>query len=82
MTGSLVRVGNGIAGAILGRESNGWRGYLLLWIGFVIGAIAGAASYRAFSSGSLWVASFVALCLSLASLKLFAGTAKLREVAS
>ena len=32
MTGSLVRVGNGIASAILGRDGNGWAAYLLLWL--------------------------------------------------
>ena len=72
MTGSLVRVGNGIAGAILGREDNGWTGYLLLWLAFVAGAVTGALSFGSGNSMSLWAASGAALVLALLSLRLFA----------
>lgn len=72
MTGSLVRVGNGIASAILGGRGNGWVGYLLLWLGFVAGATGGALAFGSGNSATLWAASGAALVLSLASLKLFA----------
>jgi uncharacterized membrane protein YoaK (UPF0700 family) len=71
MTGSLVRVGNGIASVILGRDGNGWAGYLLLWLGFVGGAVLGALSYGSGNSATLWAASGSALMLAAASLKLF-----------
>lgn len=64
MTGSLVRVGNGIAGAILGRGGNGWAGYLLLWLGFVAGVALGALSFGSGNSETLWAASGAALVLA------------------
>ena len=75
MTGSLVRVGNGIAGAILGRPGggSGWFGYLLLWLGFVAGAVLGALSYGSGNSATLWGASGVALVLAGVSSRLFTG---------
>lgn len=76
MTGSLVRVGNGIASAILGRDGNGWAGYLLLWLAFVGGVTLGALSFGSGNSTTLWAASGSALLLALASLKLFAPECK------
>ena len=70
MTGSLVRVGNGIAGAILGRGGNGWGGYLLLWLGFVAGVVLGALSFGSGNSETLWAASGAALILAALSLRL------------
>lgn len=78
MTGSLVRVGNGIAGAILGRDGNGWVGYLLLWLGFVCGVVLGALSFGSGNSTTLWAASGAALMLAAVSLKLFGGDAAAR----
>jgi len=71
MTGSLVRVGAGIASALLGRGGNGWGGYLLLWLGFVAGAVAGALCYGPAPNFSLWGAAAAALLLAGVSLKLF-----------
>ena len=76
MTGSLVRVGNGIVGAILGRDGNGWTGYLLLWLAFVAGAVTGAVSFGSGNSTTLWAASGAALLLGLVSLKLFPRVAR------
>ena len=73
MTGSLVRVGSGIANAMLGRGDTGWTRYLLLWVGFVAGAVAGALAYGFGETASLWVASGVALALAMISVRLFAG---------
>lgn len=72
MTGSLVRVGNGIAGAILGRGGNGWGGYLLLWLGFVAGVAVGALSFGSGNSSTLWAASGAALVLAMLSTRMFA----------
>ena len=71
MTGSLVRVGSGIAGMLLGRGGNGWASYLLLWLGFVAGAVAGALAYGSGNSTTLWAASAAALTLALISFKMF-----------
>jgi uncharacterized membrane protein YoaK (UPF0700 family) len=72
MTGSLVRVGSGIASAILGRDGNGWAAYLLLWLAFVAGAVAGASAYGLAGGACLWAASAAAAALALVSLQLFA----------
>lgn len=45
MTGSLVRVGTGIASALLRRGGDPWKAYLLLWMSFVAGTLGGALSY-------------------------------------
>ena len=70
MTGSLVKVGQGIAGAMLGRNGSEWLSYLLLWSGFVAGAIAGATVYPAFHMASLWAASAAAVLFALVSSRL------------
>ena len=70
MTGSLVRVGNGIAGTILGRGGNGWAAYLLLWLAFVAGVVAGAFAFGSGNSTTLWAASGAALLLAALSVKL------------
>lgn len=64
MTGSLVRLGQAIAAGLQGRSLPGWAGTLLLWLGLVGGAIAGAAIYLAASAAAL---AFAALwCAALA----------------
>ncbi|MBM0207194.1 DUF1275 family protein, partial [Micromonospora sp. STR1s_5] len=45
MTGSLVKLGQRLAAACLGRDRFGWLPYLGLWLSFVAGAIAAAAAY-------------------------------------
>ena len=70
MTGSLVKIGQGLAGAMLGRNGSEWLSYLLLWGGFVMGAIAGAAAYPAFQLASLWAASAAAVLFALIASRL------------
>ncbi len=42
MTGALVRMGQGIAGRLVGKDGGGWENWLLLWLGLAIGAASGA----------------------------------------
>lgn len=63
MTGSLVKVGQGLARALVGRVQWGWSPYLLLWAGFAAGACAGALGYPRFGLGGLWLAAATALLL-------------------
>jgi uncharacterized membrane protein YoaK (UPF0700 family) len=70
MTGSLVRVGNGVAAALLGRPGNAWLGYLLLWLTFVSGAVAGTIAFAHASNWCIWVASATAALLGIASIRL------------
>ena len=64
MTGTLVKLGQGITEALLGRERFGWSPYLKLWLGLVLGGIGGAIAYRGFGLGALWSAAIVAAALA------------------
>ena len=57
MTGTLVKLGQRIAGALLGGDRLAWSWYLFLWLGLVAGAGIGAAVYREIGLGGLWYAA-------------------------
>ncbi|TFI59714.1 DUF1275 domain-containing protein [Sphingomonas parva] len=42
MTGTLVKLGQRIAATLRGADATGWGSFLLLWAGFVGGAVLGA----------------------------------------
>ncbi|MEZ4405090.1 MAG: YoaK family protein [Polyangiales bacterium] len=65
MTGTLVRFGQRLAGAILGGDRVAWRPYLLLWTGLVAGASAGATAHQRLGLGAVWIAAAVAGALAL-----------------
>jgi uncharacterized membrane protein YoaK (UPF0700 family) len=60
MTGTLVKLGQRITAALFGGAPWAWAPYLLLWLGLVLGAVAGAAAYGRFGLGSLWFAAATA----------------------
>jgi uncharacterized membrane protein YoaK (UPF0700 family) len=60
MTGTLVKLGQRITAALLGGPRWAWAPYLLLWLGLVLGAVAGAQAYGRFGLGSLWFAAAAA----------------------
>ncbi|MBS0540343.1 MAG: DUF1275 domain-containing protein [Proteobacteria bacterium] len=57
MTGTLVKLGQRLAGALLGGDRLGWTWYLLLWLGLVAGAVTGAVVYRHIGLEGLWIAA-------------------------
>jgi len=65
MTGTLVKMGQHLAGAALGGKSFAWWPYFLLWLGLASGAVAGAAAYPYLKLHSLWIASAAALFFAL-----------------
>ncbi|MGE4323144.1 MAG: YoaK family protein [Sphingobium sp.] len=65
MTGSLVRIGYGLAGLVTGRRHPGWTTYIALWAGLVGGAIAGAAVYPILGQTAMVPASGVAVGLAI-----------------
>jgi uncharacterized membrane protein YoaK (UPF0700 family) len=65
MTGSLVKLGQRIAAALLGQDRFGWLSYLGLWLGFVAGVLGGALVYPKAGLASLWAAAGVAALLAL-----------------
>jgi uncharacterized membrane protein YoaK (UPF0700 family) len=71
MTGSLVRIGQKLAGALMGdRDRWGWVPYLALWLGFLAGAVSGAASQLRWGWEALWLAVLISALLTLALARL------------
>jgi uncharacterized membrane protein YoaK (UPF0700 family) len=70
MTGTLVKLGQSLASAARGGDALGWAPYLLLWLGLLAGAVAGAEAYVRLGNASLWIAASAALALTLAALRL------------
>lgn len=67
MTGTLVKMGQRMAGAILGEARWDWWPYALLWIGLASGAVVGALCYDAIGLGALWIAAAFALLAAMAA---------------
>ncbi len=65
MTGSLVRIGFGLAGLVTGRRYPGWGSYALLWLGLVVGAVTGAWLFPMLQQDAIWLGSGVALVMAL-----------------
>jgi uncharacterized membrane protein YoaK (UPF0700 family) len=65
MTGTLVKMGQRIAAALLGGDRWAWRPYLLLWLGLIFGATAGAAIYPHLGLNGLWIAAGAAALLAM-----------------
>lgn len=75
MTGTLVKLGQALAGA-LRRRGDPWafRPYLVLWAGLTGGALIGALAYGALGLAALWPAAlFAGLLATLTRLSRAAG---------
>jgi uncharacterized membrane protein YoaK (UPF0700 family) len=70
----LVRLGEEIA-RIDERDGSNWGYYLLLWLGFVLGAIAGAGIYHMIAFGAVWIAAVAAALLAFAASRIEKGGA-------
>lgn len=64
MTGALVKLGQRLASAIMGGPKLAWAPYLLLWLGLVGGAVAGALAWPVFGLAGLWAGVAGALVLA------------------
>lgn len=69
MTGTLVKLGQGLAQAICGGERWGWIPYLLLWSGLLGGATAGAVIYGRLGQSALWPAAVSVAVLAIIALR-------------
>lgn len=65
MTGTLVKVGQRLAGAILGGPKLAWLPYLLLWLGLICGGVAGTILYHFLGMHSLWLVTALAFGLTI-----------------
>ncbi|AKM09566.1 YoaK family protein [Croceicoccus naphthovorans] len=71
MTGTLVKLGQGIARALTGADRMGWLPFLLLWAGLVVGGVAGVFAWLGLGPLALWIAAgwAAALCWPLARME-------------
>lgn len=65
MTGTLVKLGQHLAEMLTGGDRTSWFSYLALWLGLVVGAIAGASAYPAFGLKALWLAAAAAVAFAM-----------------
>ncbi len=70
MTGTFVKAGQRIAGAMLGEDRRAWMPHMMLWVALVGGAVAGAAMQTYFGALSLWCAVAVSAACCVAAGKL------------
>jgi len=54
MTGTFVKAGQRIAGALVGDDPKAWIPHAMLWLALVSGAVAGAAMQTSFAGAALW----------------------------
>lgn len=65
MTGSLVKLGQRIAAALLGGDRRSWVPYLVLWLSFVAGVVCGAFAYSRVGLSGLYGGAVIAAALAL-----------------
>jgi uncharacterized membrane protein YoaK (UPF0700 family) len=66
MTGALVRMGQRLAGALMGDADRwGWVPWLLLWAGFVAGVVLGVGAQAYIGWKALWFAAAASAVLTL-----------------
>lgn len=64
MTGTLVKMGQGLTRALLGGPRWGWLPYLLLWAALAAGSVLGALLFPRLGLQGLWVAALWCLVLA------------------
>ncbi|MDF2383053.1 DUF1275 domain-containing protein [Nostoc ellipsosporum NOK] len=71
MTGSLVKLGQKLADALMGDPDRwAWTRYLFLWLGFIAGAVMGAASHMRWGWTALWLAPIASAVLAFALVRI------------
>ena len=73
MTGTLAKIGQGIAAMLRGTGGLEWLSYVALWAGLVAGAILGAAVYAHIAMAALWAAAGASAILALVARRLRVG---------
>jgi uncharacterized membrane protein YoaK (UPF0700 family) len=65
MTGTLVKLGQALAGAVKGADRHAYKAYLALWAGLSFGAVLGALTFGYLGLAALWPAAGFALLMAL-----------------
>ncbi len=66
MTGTLVKLGQSIAGLLAGEPAPLWRRYLALWGGLTVGTVIGAVAHTGLGHAALWLAAAAAAAATAA----------------
>ena len=73
MTGALVKLGHRLATALLGGDRWAWWPHLILWLGLMCGALAGALAYPLLGLSNLWLAALAAAAFALVARRIGSG---------
>ncbi|AZO76502.1 MULTISPECIES: YoaK family protein [unclassified Bosea (in: a-proteobacteria)] len=68
MTGTLVKMGQRLAGALLGGPKLAFLRHLTLWLSLLVGAILGAFAYRQIGLHAIWLTVAAAGCFTVVAL--------------
>lgn len=75
MTGSVVKVGQALANRLAGSGPGDWLPPLVLWLGFVLGAVAGAFAVSRLGMNALLLGSAFAVAFAVIGQRLSASLA-------
>ena len=70
MTGTLVKLGQGLARNMIRPDKIAWGGYLWLWLGLIGGGLLGAAIYPWLGLAALWLAAIASLLIAILASRL------------
>lgn len=70
MTGTLVKLGQGLARNLVRPDKIAWGGYLWLWLGLIAGGLLGAAIYPLMGLAALWMAAIASLLIAVVASRL------------
>jgi len=76
MTGALVKVGHRLAVALLGGDRLAWWPHLMLWLGLMCGALAGALAFPLLGLANLWLAALAAAAFALLAWRILPETSQ------
>jgi uncharacterized membrane protein YoaK (UPF0700 family) len=65
MTGALVKIGQGLAALITGRDAKDLLPYIMLWTGLIAGAVCGAVLFGAYGINAIWLAALISMLLAI-----------------
>ena len=65
MTGTLVKMGQRIAGAFLGGPKLAWVRHFVLWLGLCSGCVNGAIAHYFVGLGAVWLAALAAALFAI-----------------
>lgn len=73
MTGTLVKLGQGIARNLVRPDKIAWGGYLWLWLGMIAGGALGAFVFPVIGLSALWFAAIASLAIAIVASRLHIG---------